>query len=29
MTAWLLVSGAGVVDRTGSDDEYDGKNEGE
>ena len=29
MTAWLLVNGAGVVDRTGPDDEKGGENEGE
>ena len=29
MMAWFLVSGAGVVDRMGPDDEEGGKNEGE
>jgi len=29
MMAWLLVSGAGVVDRVGPNDEKGGKNEGE
>jgi len=29
MTVWLLVSGTGMVDGTGSNDEDDGKNEGE
>ena len=29
MTAWLLVNGAGVVDRVGPDDEEGGTNEGE
>jgi len=29
MMAWLLVSGAGVIDRAGPDDEDGSKNEGE
>jgi len=29
MMAWLFVSGVGVVDRAGPDDEEGGKNEGE
>jgi len=29
MTAWCLISGAGVIDRAGSDDKDGSKNEGE
>jgi len=29
MTAWFLISGAGVIDRAGSNEEDGGENEGE